>query len=206
MKLTKFTTLLVLGLVLTMAASGCRKKPVGVTPLPGARMGKVATEDSTKPLTPVEDPNKVDSTSINEKGGIPSNSADAHAGWPEDRAILAGNTVHFALDSSAVKASEQANVTAVAEYLKSHAGNAVKIEGHCDESGTAEYNRALGERRAQALREELVKLGIDAGRVDTISYGFDQPVDPGHAEASWAKNRRGVFVVLTPPTAAAVAK
>ena len=75
----------------------------------------------------------------------------------------------------------------------------MKIEGHCDERGTEEYNRALGERRALALREELARLGIDPGRVDTISYGKDRPVDTGRDESAHRKNRRGEFVVLTPP-------
>lgn len=206
MKLTKFTTLLVLGLVLTMAASGCRKKPVGVTPLPGARTHAIGNDNSSAPIAGIDDSNKVDATSIANNGGIPANAAGAHDGWTPDASILAGNTVHFAYDSSAVKSSEQGNVTAVADYLKSHGQNAVRVEGHCDERGTAGYNQALGDRRAQALREELVKLGVDAGRVDTISYGFDKPVDTGHNEAAWSKNRRGEFIVLTPPGSTAAAQ
>ena len=77
---------------------------------------------------------------------------------------------------------------------------AVLVEGNCDERGTEEYNRSLGERRALAGREYLIKLGIDADRVDTITYGEDRPADPGHNEAAWAKNRRDDFVVLTAPT------
>ena len=73
------------------------------------------------------------------------------------------------------------------------------MEGNCDERGTAEYNRSLGERRSLAAREELVGLGIDASRVDTISYGKDRPVDTGHSEESHAKNRRDDFVLLAPP-------
>jgi len=73
------------------------------------------------------------------------------------------------------------------------------IEGHCDERGTEEYNRALGEKRAQALREYLAsKLGVDAGNIRTLSYGKDRPAVPDHNDAAWAKNRRGEFVVLLP--------
>ena len=72
------------------------------------------------------------------------------------------------------------------------------IEGNCDERGTEEYNRALGERRALAAREALAKLGIDPMRIRTISYGKDKPADPGHDEAAWAKNRRDDFVLLHP--------
>jgi peptidoglycan-associated lipoprotein len=83
----------------------------------------------------------------------------------------------------------------VAAYLKANPGKLV-VEGHCDERGTAEYNRALGERRAIAARNELVKLGVDTGRVSTISYGKDRPADPGHDETAWGKNRRCEFVVV----------
>ncbi len=69
------------------------------------------------------------------------------------------------------------------------------IEGNCDERGTEEYNRSLGERRALALREALSNAGIDPQRIRTISYGKDKPADPGHDESAWAKNRRGDFVL-----------
>jgi peptidoglycan-associated lipoprotein len=113
--------------------------------------------------------------------------------------MFSADTVHFDYDSSAVKSSEKSKVKAVADYLKGSSADAVKIQGHCDERGTAEYNRALGERRALALREELVRDGIDGTRVDTISFGADQPVDNGHSESAWKQNRRGVFILLTPP-------
>jgi peptidoglycan-associated lipoprotein len=76
----------------------------------------------------------------------------------------------------------------------------LRIEGHCDERGTEEYNRALGERRALAAREYLVlQKGLDASLVDTISYGEDRPADTGHNEAAWSKNRRDEFILLKPP-------
>ena len=122
-----------------------------------------------------------------------------HVGWNEDAAALSGDTVHFAFDSSVIREEEKPKLSTVADYLKSNAAAAVRIEGYCDERGTEEYNRSLGERRALALREELVRLGIDPTRVETISFGKDRPVDPGHDEAAHSKNRRGVFIVLTPP-------
>jgi len=130
-------------------------------------------------------------------GGIVQGSG--HPGWPEDASALQADTVHFDFDSSVVKASERPKLSAVADFLKANSADAVKIEGHCDERGTEEYNRALGERRALALREALVGMGVDATRVDTLSYGKDRPEDPGHDAAAWQKNRRGVFIVLTPP-------
>jgi peptidoglycan-associated lipoprotein len=116
----------------------------------------------------------------------------------EDRAALAANTVHFDFDSSVVKKSEKSNVEAAASALKSDASAKLLIEGHCDERGTEEYNRSLGERRALALREAVAKLGVDPDRIRTISYGEDRPVDPGHDESAWKKNRRGEFVLLHP--------
>ena len=82
--------------------------------------------------------------------------------------------------------------------MKTALPNKLLIEGHCDERGTEEYNRSLGERRALAVREYLVRLGIQASRIRTISYGFDRPVDNGHNEAAWSKNRRDEFIVLMP--------
>ena len=75
----------------------------------------------------------------------------------------------------------------------------MRVEGNCDERGTEEYNRALGERRALAVREELIRLGIGPTEVDTISYGKDRPVAQGHDESAWKLNRRDDFIVLSPP-------
>ena len=80
--------------------------------------------------------------------------------------------------------------------------DALLIEGHCDERGTEEYNRALGERRALSVREFLVTLGVAPDRVETVSFGEDRPADPGHSSAAWDKNRRGEIVLLSPPMSA----
>jgi peptidoglycan-associated lipoprotein len=103
--------------------------------------------------------------------------------------------VYFDYDSARIRPSEDSKLQAVAAYLKSNPGKLV-VEGHCDERGTAEFNRALGEKRALAAREELVKQGADGSRITTISYGSDRPADMGHDEAAWSKNRRCEFVVV----------
>jgi peptidoglycan-associated lipoprotein len=103
--------------------------------------------------------------------------------------------VYFDYDSARIRPSEDAKLQAVAAYLKSNPGKLV-VEGYCDERGTAEFNRALGERRALAAREELVKQGADGSRITTISYGSDRPADPGHDEAAWSKNRRCEFGIV----------
>jgi peptidoglycan-associated lipoprotein len=116
----------------------------------------------------------------------------------QDRAALAGDTVYFDYDSAAIKSGEQSKLTAVASALSSDASAKLLIEGNCDERGTEEYNRALGERRALAAREALAGQGVDASRIATRSYGQDRPADPGHDEAAWRKNRRDEFVLLHP--------
>ncbi len=103
--------------------------------------------------------------------------------------------VYFDFDSARIRPSEDAKLQAVAAYLKSNPGKLV-VEGYCDERGTAEFNRALGERRALAAREELVKEGADGSRITTISYGSDRPADMGHDEAAWSKNRRCEFGIV----------
>jgi peptidoglycan-associated lipoprotein len=99
-----------------------------------------------------------------------------------------------------IRSEEKPKLAAVAEYIKAHGSDALEIDGHCDQRGTEEYNRSLGERRALALREELVRLGVEASRVDTVSFGEDRPVDPAHNDAAYAKNRRGEFVLEKHPT------
>jgi peptidoglycan-associated lipoprotein len=201
MKLTKFAKLLVLGLVLTVAASACHKKPVGVTPLPGAKAGAPPEMAGGGVMKPTPFPVETGPTGqpITEPTGHPSNLPGLHEGWIEDAQALKADAVYFDFDSSVIKTAEKPKVVAVADYLKANSANAVRVEGNCDERGTEEYNRALGERRALAVREELIRLGIPPTNVDTISYGKDKPVDPGHDESAWKKNRRDDFIVLTPP-------
>jgi peptidoglycan-associated lipoprotein len=103
--------------------------------------------------------------------------------------------VFFDFDKSALKLDAQALLKKKAEWLKSTEKAKLTIEGNCDERGTAEYNMALGERRAQSAKKFLVDLGIDAKRITTISYGKERPIDPAHNEAAWSKNRNDGFVV-----------
>ena len=103
--------------------------------------------------------------------------------------------VFFDLDSSDVNADGQKALQENADMMRKNTQWQVTIEGHCDERGTAEYNLALGERRAIAARAYLVSLGIPAERVRTVSYGKEFPFEPGHDEAAWSKNRRAHFVI-----------
>jgi peptidoglycan-associated lipoprotein len=135
-------------------------------------------------------------------GGGSTASLTDFEGMAADHTALAAYTAYFAYDSAAVKKSEGSKIQAVASALNADSSTKLLIEGNCDERGTEEYNRALGERRALALREALAKAGVDPMRIRTISYGKDKPVDPANNEAAWAKNRRGDFVLLHPKSGA----
>ena len=115
-----------------------------------------------------------------------------------DRDTLAAQTVYFEVDRSEIHPDDLGKVEAVAGILAQDAQNKVLIEGHCDERGTEEYNRALGERRALSVRDALSGLGVSADRVRTMSYGEDRPADPGLNDAAYSRNRRGEFVLLKP--------
>ncbi len=196
MKLSHLTNLLTLALALSLA-TGCKHKIPGVTNLGNKNAGQTGNLAGAGPGGTLGTEPGSGISSATSTTGIPQ--GEGHPGWPENAEQFKSDTVYFDFDSSVVKASEKSKLAAVADFLKSNSADAVKIAGHCDERGTEEYNRALGERRALALREELVGLGIDASRIDTISYGKDRAADPGHDESAWSKNRRGEFILLTPP-------
>ena len=103
--------------------------------------------------------------------------------------------VRFDFDKSEVKEDGRKTCQVVADFLKKNPGAKLQIEGHCDERGTSEYNMALGERRATAVMTYLVSLGVSKGALSTVSFGKEKPLDPGHDEGAWAKNRRAHFVL-----------
>jgi peptidoglycan-associated lipoprotein len=105
--------------------------------------------------------------------------------------------VFFDLDSSELNDPGRAVVSGNAAVLKKYAAWVITVEGHADERGTAEYNLALGERRATSVKTYLVSLGVAPDRVRIVSYGKEFPFDPGHDEAAWAKNRRAHFVITS---------
>jgi peptidoglycan-associated lipoprotein len=181
-----------LGVAVAVVASGC-KSPENLETIHGVRPPKIQEPPPQPPIPPEI------TSGVTNGLNIPLPPYDVYSNYVAHPEILADDTVHFDFDKSAVKTSEKPKVEAVADYLKANAAFAIRIEGNCDERGTEEYNRALGERRALSLREELVRLGVAPSRVVTITYGQDRPVDPGHNEEAWRKNRRGDFVVLEPP-------
>jgi peptidoglycan-associated lipoprotein len=116
-------------------------------------------------------------------------------GSEQDFVANVGDRVWFAFDKSVVTPEGRQILQKQADWLKKYPNVTVTIEGHCDERGTREYNLALGERRATAVKNVLVALGIPANRMTTISYGKERPAVVGSNEAAWAQNRRGVTVV-----------
>jgi|SRR5208282_4976459 len=193
MKTTKLIFPLVLALAATLATTGCKHKPVGVTKLPGQNPPLVNQPGlgETLPPGPTINPGE-------QPGGGPMAAPTMFDNMLEDRDALAADTIHFAFDSSVIRSSEKANLATVAQALSADANTKLLIEGNCDERGTEEYNRSLGERRALAAREALAKLGVDPMRIETRSFGKDKPVDPGHDESAWSKNRRDDFLLLHP--------
>jgi peptidoglycan-associated lipoprotein len=113
---------------------------------------------------------------------------------PTPAAPVALQDAFFDFDSYGLRDDARAALDADARALRDDAGLTVRIEGHCDERGTVEYNLALGERRANAAKEYLVAAGISSSRIETMSYGKERPFDPGHDENAWAQNRRAHFV------------
>ncbi len=105
------------------------------------------------------------------------------------------STVYFDFDSSTLGGATKKTLDGNADFLKANAKVDIQVEGHCDERGGIQYNLALGERRAKAVRDYLVALGIDKKRITTISYGKEKPLAFGHDESSWGKNRRANFVI-----------
>ncbi len=104
--------------------------------------------------------------------------------------LLSQTTVYFAFDSSAIDEQSRAVIEAHAAYLLNTPNAKMSLAGHCDERGTREYNLALGERRAQAVEKLMKAFGVPGGQLKTVSYGEEKPVDPGHDESAWRKNRR----------------
>jgi peptidoglycan-associated lipoprotein len=103
---------------------------------------------------------------------------------------------YFGYDEGTLSDAAQAALTSSANWLKKNAGYNLLVEGHCDERGTEQYNLALGDRRANTVKDYLSTLGVDASRIRTVSYGEERPFDPGHDESSWAKNRRAHLVLV----------
>lgn len=138
---------------------------------------------------------------VDETQTVPSQQIDSEAmsfdpSGSDSGRISGLNTIHFEYDRSTLTSSAKKELADNAAWIKSNPKTNIQIEGHCDNRGTIEYNLALGERRAQAVKNYLVGLGITADRLSVISYGEEKPLVEGDSEEAWAKNRRANFVPM----------
>ena len=167
-----FRLLAVSASLASLVLAGCAGKPKELPPQP------VAASTSTREAPPLPP---------QPAGPVPGSQADFMASVISD-------TIHFDLDKYAIDSESEGILRSQAQWLARYPAKSVTIEGHCDERGTREYNLALGERRANAAKNFLIGLGVDAGRITTVSYGKERPLALGSDEASWAKNRRAVTI------------
>lgn len=192
MKSAKLLNVLVLGVLLATVAAGCKKQPKNITAIPGREV-KLGGEGLNDPRL-----NQVPQENINSRGLTSGeNELPTPKEGTQDREALATQTVYFGFDRSSIQPSEQGKLDAVATYLKNTPNVQLLVEGHCDERGTEEYNRSLGERRAIAAREYLLqKHGLPSDRVTTLSMGEDRPASLEKTEEAYARNRRAEFVII----------
>jgi peptidoglycan-associated lipoprotein len=181
-------------LALLVFAGACHKnKPPVARPTPPVAAPTTTTPPPPTPAPPTPTP---DTTPIPKEPAI-SEDPIASADLDTINKNSPFQPLFFALDSYEVDATGQQALNADAAILKKYPSWVITIEGHCDERGTAEYNLALGEKRALAAKTYLVSLGIPAERLRTVSYGKEFPFDPGHDENAWKSNRRAHFVVTS---------
>jgi len=190
MKEMRNTTIVVAVTLALAVTAACGKKKVATGPQPPpAEEAPVVTPNPPAPTQRVEDRTPVAQPLADES--ITNKSLDD---LNRDSPL---KPVFFPLDSAELDDTGRAIAQANAGMLKKFSTWGITIEGHCDERGTAEYNLALGERRAVAVKTYLSSLGVSADRIRTVSYGKEFPFDMGHSEDAWAKNRRGHFVITS---------
>jgi peptidoglycan-associated lipoprotein len=193
-------------LVCSVALYGCPKRPevMQAAPAPAGPAGamvpgapgaspaqpRAGETPVTRPATPGETP--VKPGAAGPAGAAGAAGAAAQPGVPGASPL---KDVFFDYDKAMVRDDQKAALNDNVGWLKVNIRAKLLVEGHCDERGTAEYNLALGERRAVAARTYLVSLGVPADRLHIVTYGKEFPFDPGHDEAAWAKNRRAHFVI-----------
>jgi peptidoglycan-associated lipoprotein len=178
--------ILCLGLILI----GCPKK-TAVKEEPSVKKGEAGSErvvDRTKVMTPKEEKGAEGF----EKSLVAKREPGIEGEVFESKLL---KDIHFDFDKYNIRPEDAEILKENAVLLKRYARVKVQIEGHCDERGTTEYNLALGERRANSAKRYLVSLGISPDRISTISYGKERPLDPGHNEEAWAKNRRDHTII-----------
>jgi peptidoglycan-associated lipoprotein len=184
-------------LVLLIVAPACRKKVTPVVTPSTTTMPAVPDVEPPPPLpsdtTVASEPDFVQSDPTVE--AIPSDIEELNR-WAQRQGHI--RDAFYNYDEATLDEAAQAALTSSANWLKGSqgAGYSLLIEGHCDERGTEQYNLALGDRRANSAKDYLVTLGVDAGRIRTVSYGEERPFEEGHDESSWSQNRRSHLVLV----------
>jgi peptidoglycan-associated lipoprotein len=187
--------LVVIGLVAVTAGTGCgKKRPPVVATGQGERGSRTGADRGAGGSERLPSDTGPDVNALEREGASGSDFATSGDPTSESSSPLAD--VHFDYDSYALSEAAKGTLEKHAGWLQSHRDVKVTVEGHCDERGTVEYNLALGDKRARAAHDYLVSLGVAGDRLSAISLGKERPLDPGHDEAAWAKNRRAHFVVL----------
>jgi peptidoglycan-associated lipoprotein len=189
MTLRRLASVLGLSLVLAVAAAGCHKKvppPAPVAPPPPPPAAPVTPPPPPPPPAPAPAPPPRPLTE--EEIFARKSLADLNAERPLD-------DVYFDLDKSEIRDDAKPRLQKDADWMKKWTSTQVSVEGHCDSRGSAEYNLALGSRRANAVKEYLTNLGVPAGRLTVVSKGKEQPVCSENGESCWQQNRRGHFLV-----------
>lgn len=184
----------VVGALGALVVSGCAKDNVvkkDETIPPTIAQGKQTDVKETKNTSAVT---KTPMKPVNDNAG--KNSVTKTTSQSNEQLTSALEKIYFDFDSFALSNEARKTLTSDADYLRKRPVAKLRIEGNCDERGSAEYNIALGEKRAKTAEKYLVTLGIPADRLTTISYGKEKPADPGHDESAWAKNRRDDFTIL----------
>ena len=188
--------LLVCGVTLALLLAGCPKRPVTSTASAPAPTAPPSTAPT--PLTPPVQPPAAAATPPAPPSVTPPPPAPAPITPPKPSEYAANDAlkdIYFAFDKADIRPGDVKTLDANGNWLKVHDNRLVLIEGHCDERGTAEYNLALGERRARTTMNYLVSRGIPASRITIVSYGKERPVCTEHTQACWARNRRAHFLV-----------
>jgi peptidoglycan-associated lipoprotein len=179
-----------------VAASGCAKQElVKKDELAAPSASTVAKQSASSETVKNAAAGKEQSTGVPVKQTTPA--VDQEAATSKAAATAALEKVYFGFDSAILTDQAREILASNAKYLKNNTTAKVRIEGNCDERGSAEYNLALGEKRAKSAQNYLVSMGVSSERLSTISYGKEKPFDSGHDEAAWAKNRRDEFVILS---------
>jgi len=179
----KINRILVLAAAVGFVVAGCSSTPTEQKPAPAPEAQPAPPPPPPAPPPAPEAPKAVEAP--------PPVAMDP---LNDPNSILARRSVYFDFDKSLIHESDVPIIEAHGNYLVSHASRTVRIEGNCDERGSHEYNLALGQRRAEAVRARLKLLGVPTSRVETISLGKEKPRNPGHNEAAWAENRRSDII------------